>query len=293
MPVFRVDKNRNYTVMSNHHLQNIALSLKAKGLLSQMLSLPETWDYTLFGLTKINNDGVDGIRAAVNELERQGYLTRRRIRNDKGQLTVTEYTILEHPVSETPVLENPMLDKPTLENPTQAKPTLGNPTQLNTKGLKTNPVSPKEKNTHAENINPSIYPAMPDGSYRLPLKEIDRMDEMDSYRELIMDNIEYDIMADRYRKDRMDEIVEVMLDAICSKRDYIRIGGDEYPVEVVKSRLLKLTSSHVEYVFDCIDKNTTKVHNIKAYLLTTLYNAPATIDHYYTTLVNHDMYGSL
>lgn len=283
MPVFRVDKNKNYTVMSNHHLQNNSLTLKAKGLLSLMLSLPDTWDYTLFGLTKINDDGIDGIRAAVNELERHGYLNRRRVRNDKGQLTETEYTILEHPASEKPTLEKPMLENPILEKPTQEKPTLGNPMQLNT-----NPVIPKEKNTHAENINPSIYPAAPDESDQLPRKEIDRMDV---YRELIMDNLEYDIMCERYSKDRIDEIVELMLETVCVNRKTIRIGGDDYPAEVVKSRLLKLNSSHVEYVFDCIDKNTTKVHNIKSYLLTTLYNAPATIDHYYTTLVNHDLYG--
>ncbi len=218
----------------------------------------------------------------MNELKRHGYLTRRRIRNDKGQLTETEYTILEHPASEKPTLEKPILDKPT-----QEKPTLGNPMQLNT-----NPAIPKEKNTHAESINPSIYQAIhglaaPD-TYE---KEMDGMDAIDAYRELIMDNLEYDIMCERYSKERMDEIVELILEIVCVKRKYIRIGGEDYPAEVVKNRLLKLNSSHVEYVFDCIDQNTTKVHNIKSYLLTTLYNAPATIDHYYTTLVNHDLYG--
>lgn len=112
------------------------------------------------------------------------------------------------------------------------------------------------------------------------------------YRELIMENVEYDCLVPQYGRERMDEVVELLLETVCSKRDYIRIAGDEYPREVVKSRLLKLTSSHIEYAFDCIDKNTTKVRNVKAYLLTTLYNAPATMDTYYRAEVNHDLYGS-
>ena len=115
---------------------------------------------------------------------------------------------------------------------------------------------------------------------------------MDStYRDLIMENVEYDILAERYGTERMDEAVELMLETILSKRDRIRIAGDDFPREVVKSRLLKITPCHLEYVFDCIDKNTTKVRNVKAYLLTALYNAPATMDTYYRVEVNHDLYG--
>lgn len=118
------------------------------------------------------------------------------------------------------------------------------------------------------------------------------MDGMDrAYRELIRDNIEYDCLLQQYGRDRMDELVELILETALSKREYIRIARDDYPREVVKSRMLKLSSSHVEYVFDCLDKNTTKVRNIKAYLLTALYNAPATIDSYYRAEVQHDLYG--
>ena len=92
-------------------------------------------------------------------------------------------------------------------------------------------------------------------------------------------------------RERMDEAVELMLEVILSKRPYIRIAGDDFPREVVKGRFLKINSSHLEYVFDCIDRNTTKVGNIKAYLLAALYNAPATMDSYYRAEVNHDLYG--
>lgn len=90
----------------------------------------------------------------------------------------------------------------------------------------------------------------------------------------------------------LNELVELMVDTVCSRREMIRIAGDDYPAEVVKSRFLKLNSSHIEYVLDRMRDNTTYVRNIKKYLLAALYNAPATIDSYYASLVNHDLYGS-
>ena len=141
MAVFRVERNTGYTVMSNHHLRNKELSLKAKGLLSQMLSLPEDWDYTLAGLSHINREKIDAIREAVKELEKAGYIVRSRERDEKGRLRGADYVIYEQPqprepeaatsdeqppISDLPTLENPTLDNPTLEKPTQE-----NPTQLN------------------------------------------------------------------------------------------------------------------------------------------------------------------
>ena len=120
------------------------------------------------------------------------------------------------------------------------------------------------------------------------------MRERESYRELILENIEYDYLCrdDRLDRDMLNELVELMVDTVCSRRETIRIAGDDYPAEVVKSRFLKLNSSHIEYVLDRMRENTTYVRNIKKYLLAALYNAPATIDSYYASLVNHDLYGS-
>ena len=147
MAVFRVERNTGYTVMSNHHLRNKELSLKAKGLLSQMLSLPEDWDYTLAGLSYINRESIDAIRTAVWELEKAGYITRRQGRDEKGKMTAIEYTIYEQPqppALDCPVLENPTADNPILENPTPDNPTSENPMQLNKDIQKTN-LSKKEK----------------------------------------------------------------------------------------------------------------------------------------------------
>ena len=120
------------------------------------------------------------------------------------------------------------------------------------------------------------------------------MQERENYRELILENIEYDILVqnERMDRDRLNELVELMVDTVCSRREMIRIAGDDYPAEVVKSRFLKLNSSHIEYVLDRMRENTTYVRNIKKYLLAALYNAPVTTDSYYTSLVSHDLYGS-
>jgi hypothetical protein len=129
MTVFRIEKTQNYTVMSNHHLRNKTLTLKAKGLLSQMLSLPEEWDYTLAGLAAINRERIDAIRTAIWELERAGYVIRKQGRDAKGKMVAIEYVIYEQPHSD-PEPSCPALDFPTPDNPTTDKPTAGNPMQL-------------------------------------------------------------------------------------------------------------------------------------------------------------------
>ena len=289
MAVFRVEKTKDFTIMSNHHLRNTELSLKAKGLLSLMLSLPEDWDYTTKGLAHICKDGVDSITTALKELERHGYLTRQRLRYDNGQLGDIEYTIHEQPVSTentglSPKRENPRQVKPEQAKPKQAEPEQENPAQLNTNPLKTKK-SKKDKSI----TYPSISPAEPEAANRTD--GMDRIELIEAYREIIKENIEYDLLVLRYGRERLDEALELMLEVILSKRPYIRIAGDDFPREIVKSRFLKINSGHLEYVFDCIDKNTTKVGNIKAYLLAALYNAPATMDSYYRAEVNHDLYG--
>ena len=120
------------------------------------------------------------------------------------------------------------------------------------------------------------------------------MRKRESYRALILENIEYAVLSQNVQldKDRLDELVELMVDTVCSNREMIRVAGDDYPAEVVRSRFLKLNASHIEYVLDRMRENTTYVRNIKKYLLAALCNAPVTMDSYYTSLVSHDLYGS-
>ena len=300
MAVFRVERNRGYTVMSNHHLRNRDLTLKAKGLLSQMLSLPDNWDYTLAGLSRINREKIDAIREAVRELEKAGYIVRSRERDKKGRLRGADYIIYEQPqppVLGLPTLENPTLDNPTLEKPTQEKPTLENPTQLNKDILSKEQSITDLSSTDSipfHSLNPLPFAhgeaATPPERKRTEAKS---NSAVEIYREIIKDNIEYDHLIQNCKidKDRLDEIVDLMLETVCTARKTIRIAGDDYPAELVKSKFLKLNSSHIEFVLDCMRENTTKVRNIKQYLKAVLFNAPSTIDSYYTALVNHDLYG--
>ena len=156
MAVFRVEKNKGYTVMSNHHLRNKELTLKAKGLLSQMLSLPENWDYTLAGLSHINKESIDAIRTAVLELEKAGYIKRSQGRDKKGKMTAITYTIYEQPQS--PVLENPTSDNPTLEKPKTDNPTSDNPMQLN-KDIQKTDLSRKEE-INKDGLNTDSIPIL-------------------------------------------------------------------------------------------------------------------------------------
>lgn len=281
MAVFRIEKTRDYTVMANHHLRNTELSLKAKGLLSLMLSLPEEWDYTTKGLARICKDGVDSICAGVRELEDHGYVVRERIRNPNGQLGAIEYTILEQPRTSEPKRE-----KPERGNPVQANPVLGKPEQENPAQLNTYRTNKEESNTLS--INP--YPI---NSYPInPVTDQMGIDRMDIYREIIKENIEYDTMKDNFPYDyeRLDEIVELMAETLASKKATFCIAGDTYPASTVKFKLLRINSLHIQYVFECLNKNTTEVRNIKKYLLATLFNAPSTMGSYYKARVNRDMY---
>ncbi|MBQ8599586.1 MAG: helix-turn-helix domain-containing protein, partial [Oscillospiraceae bacterium] len=291
MAVFRIEKTRDYTVMSNHHLRNTELSLKAKGLLSMMLSLPEEWNYTTRGLASICKEGTESIGTALKELERTGYIVRNRLRDSKGKITDVEYVIYEtphKPDTDSPSAGTPGTGNPHPGNPDMDNPGLENPAQLNI-DISSNYLS----NTDSSSIDISnpiqSNPPTPAGARM----GTDGMGTREIYREIILENIDYEILCQDPKMDReqLDEIAELIVDTVCTARKTVRISGDDFPAEVVKSRFLKLNSSHVQYVMDCMKDNTTYVRNIKKYLLAALYNAPSTISNYYSALVQHDMYG--
>ena len=353
MAIFRVEKTKDYTVMANHHLRNRKLSLKSKGLLSQMLSLPENWDFTLKGLAMINRESIDSIREAVRELEQAGYIARTRERNDKGHLKGTDYTIFERPqfeseggdvsasacgpdnrqhcvdipgqhlpkpTSEKPTLENPILDDPTLgkptqEDPTQEKPTLGYPTLGNPTQLSTYPSSTESSMTEPSStdlsttdkqiltpsypINPSC-PAYQHNPFPDPPSQIkpsqhrqtgwdgDGYENPTALRDMVNRNIEYDYIARRHPREQIDEIVDIIVETLCSRRVLLTVAGDDYPAALVKDKLIRLTSAHIEYVIECMGQNTSFIRNIRKYILAALFNASSTIDSYYSAMVRHD-----
>lgn len=282
MSVFRIEKNKNYTVMSNHHLRDNVLSLKAKGLLSQMLSLPENWDYTLAGLSRINKESIGAIRTAVWELEKAGYITRRQGRDSKGKMTAIEYTIYEHPqpmasppTSDSPILENPLSKNPTTDKSTSEIPTSENSTQLN-----------KDK-TNKEKLNTDLikYPS---------INQTEQPDWIDRYNkntEHIKNNIDYGSLVLIYDKAVIDEIVSVMAEVLTIDTPYYTIEKKEYPTELVRQRFLKIDYGKLDAFLLEFSRRTEKIYNTKAYLITSLFNIPATADTNLSNMVRHDLYG--
>lgn len=403
MAVIRVEKRKGYTIMSNYHLRDKNLSLKAKGLLSIMLSLPDEWHYNVRGLAAICKEGVTSISSTLKELEQWGYM-RRHQPNTGGKFGEIEYIIYEtpqkalagggdrkspkdnvddnydsserlqvgksspdgdpssepasegfhalhgsadtlsaiadkqsgnsgrllppdssiSPARQEPCARPPYTDlsytgSPCTENPYTVSPDTGYPYAETS--CTQNPDSNKRKSsgkTDRKNMDQSNYPSINQVAdadlqkmrasqpvYQDTMEDAIDMDdqrflqkigaqklsnEFDTYQKLVEENIEFDYLIQRYERDAdtIRGIVDIMVEAICSSAPVIRIGGQDFPQSVVKSRLLKLKSDHIEYVMTCLSENTTKIRNIKSYLLTTLYNAPSTIDAFYQNWVQSD-----
>ena len=268
MSVFRVERTHDYTVMSNHHLKNRALSLKAKGLLSLMLSLPDDWDYTLQGLAHISLEKVDAIRKAITELENEGYITRTRERDEQGRLRGTEYIIREQPISEKPtlekpmlekpmlekpmlekpmlekpMLEKPMLEKPTLDKPTQVKPTLENPTQLN-------------KNIYNKNKS-SMYEEIPQSNQS---KEETELTE-------ILQNCEL-----KSFESKTAQMLESAVRVLYYKQS-IKLSGAVLPQAEIRNLLRRVNRDTLIDAVEVLRHNENEVQNPQGYLYSVILNA--------------------
>ncbi len=282
MAVFRVEKTKDYTVISNHHLRDTNLSLKAKGLLSLMLSLPETWNYTLTGLAQICKEGVDSIRSGIKELEEQGYIERHRIRNEKGQLTEAEYIIRE-------CLATPSeADKPTLEAPVQSTPMFGAPTLENPTLDRTTQLNIDITNIDESNTDSIKYPSI---NQKAQSKDDDRwIDKYNQNIALIKNNIDYDALVYSYDKSMLDEIVAVMAEVLTVDAPYYTIENKQYPTELVRARFLEIDYDKLEAFLLEFTRRSDEIRNIKAYLISALFNVPATADINLANMVRSDMY---
>lgn len=260
MSVHRSDKsNGNYTVLSNHHLRDTRLSLKAKGLLSLMLSLPVDWDFSAKGLAAHCHEGRDSVESGLKELEAEGYLVRERIRSSDGRFSHIQYEIYENSIKAYREPNRPKRKKPKQVDSRQADPGWKNQAELNT----------DKQNTELTN---------------------DKIDKNGPYlsRERIKDQIDYDNLIQEYEVDRIDNLVELMLEVVISKSPYCVIAKEKLPREVARERLGKVNSDHIEYVLQELEKTTAKVSNVKAYVLAALFNAPVNMDLHDRLEVNHD-----
>ncbi len=278
MPVFRIERTHDYTVMSNHHLKNPQLTLKAKGLLSMMLSFPDEWNYSERGLAAICKEGVDAIHSAIKELEKAGYMERHQLRGKGGRIIDTEYVIYEKP--HAPDTTPPDTDNPDMGSPDAAQPEPDNPGELNTQIPNT-----KKTNTQVSSTQSFSPPT--------PSWEDDGRTDGSAQLFEIRERIDYELLCRQFRQEQVDELVELMLEVEMSRSKTIRLGqNNEFPTAYVQGRFAKITHEHLEKVLDAINENTAAVRNTKAYLLAALFNAVSTIDNHYTMLVNHDFYGS-
>ena len=290
MAKFRVNKTSDFTVMSNYHLRDRELSLKAKGLQSLMLSLPENWDYTTKGLAHICKDGIDAISSALKELEQQGYLTRERVRLSNGRLGDIEYTIHEQPEQpENPdmVSNSPKRENPRQVNPRQVKPVQENPEQENPAQLNINKLNNKILNTHSiknQSINPSILPGT-DNHAHARESAGDGLTDGQTERERIKNQIEYELLPNRgltpWQLRQADELLELMVEVALTQSTSIQIGQATYPADYVKERFAKLRCEHIEQVLIGLSENEGRVTNVRGYLLASLFNATATLESAY------------
>lgn len=323
--VFRVEKNKNYTTISNHHLQDRNLSLKAKGLLTLILSLPPDWDMTLKGLVSLSGDGVDSVRSGIQELEKAGYLRRSRSRNNLGQLLCTEYTIYEHAVTENVASETEIDDNLNIiynEESHVGKSNVDKNSHVGKSDVDKNTTEKIENsqigfsnigkpyigksntikylnNKDTNNINNYPYQSTYSSKLCREPKEnsIDEMEkaqtlyeERKAYEEIIKQNISYDLLTEQKEisRDFLDLCIQVMVDAVTSNKPYIKIKGQDIPKEAVKSVLLKLDDENISYVDMCLSESKTAIKNMQSYILTALYCSQHGGDTYFNQLVKHD-----
>nr|WP_290461172.1 DUF6017 domain-containing protein [Acutalibacter muris] len=300
MAVFRVERTKDYTVMSNHHLKNMNLSLKAKGLLSMMLSLPDSWNYTTRGLAAICKEGVDAIRSAIQELEGAGYIVRRLLRGGNGRITDTEYVIYEQPQgpdTAPPEPERPDTRPPQAGGPDMSQPDTGNsyaagscaaePDSNKAAQLNTNSSIKNQSNTQRTNTH-SIHPPL-DGRADAGMSEGICAEDILAMREQIQDQIDYDYLVKWEDPKQIDELVELMLEVELATDPAISIGrGKQYPTALVRERFRLITSDHIVGVQDSLRENRTQVRNPKAYLLAALFNAPTSTSSQTAMQVNCD-----
>ena len=270
MPILKNKTQGKYVNVYKGIAMDRSLSLRDRGMMLTLLSLPDNWEFTIAGLGKILPDGKAAIHASLKSLQNAGYLSKNQSRNDKG---IFGENIIE--VYETP--NTPFPDFRQTDNPVTEKPVPDYQPQLNN-----NKVINQETNINVS-TNHSIYQDL----------EMDVMDSMETYMDIVKRNIEYECLLENnpYKKDVIEEILNLIVETLSVKRKTLRIAGAEYPYELVRDKFLRLEMGHIQYVLDCMNKNATKIRNIKNYVLTALYNALNTIGNYYQSEVKHDMCG--
>ena len=314
MTKYTIKNEKDFVQIPNSILTSPDISLKAKGILALMLSLPDNWKFSIEGIASKCKESKECISNAIKELESAGYVKRTMKHGDDGKITGMEYEIFEEPYTvveaeerneekpcedkhctanpsvekpfkEEPSEEKTLTDKPSTENPSMDLPVKGKPSEENPWGNNTIINKKENNNILFNNIQSNPISSKNKISFN--------MSEIELTRFTVEENIDYDILVERFpnREAMIDEIVDLMVEVLCSNREFITIASDTHPIEQVKERFESIDSGHIEYILECLDKTTTDIRNIKQYLLSVIFNAPQTMDNYYTAAVKHDLYG--
>ena len=287
MPVIRIEKTANYTVISNYPLRDSRLSLKACALLCKMLCNTDTWDYSITGMAAMCKDGKSAVSSAMKELEQYGYLVRKQHRNEKGQIVDTDYIIYESPELNVEYMQKQAeisaepeffsaSEEPPAENPFPEDTEPENDAQINTI-----PTTTEKINTDAIISYPSFTQQNTEDVP--PPRDVMGYDEA---CEKIRENIEYDILCERFPKERLDEIVDITVEIVSIPRAFIRVGDDSYPYALAKDRVLRLEAEHIIYILESLDSITHKIHYVKPYLTQAILHAVVSKETHDKNVVN-------
>lgn len=297
MPVIkRFGTESGYTVIENECLHDLSLDIAERGLLVTMLSLPEGWEFSGIGLTSILPCGKSKVYSTLKKLEDAGYLRRTRITDGKGRIVDWRYDICGRPIfrktedeitKKEPLTDFREVDKNANKNPLTDFQDLENrdlenwkvaKDKLNNNKINNNPINQSSKDNN--NINNNTYRCA-------EMDSIDKIDKKEIKAE-IQKQLNYEQLISKHadNKKQINSIVNILADVISSRSKNIRIAGENKPLEEVIQRFKELTDKHIAYVLECLNKNSNKPRNIKAYLLTSLFNAPSTIDCYYARDAN-------
>ena len=309
--IMKVGEIKDYTIVDNSCLRDVNLDIAERGLLITMLSLPDNWDFNGRGLSSILPCGKTKIYSALKKLESAGYLMRKRIYKD-GRVADWEYYICgkaifldntEDVQQETVETDSTEQDRPADEVNNCDTDITDNSAPISSLVLENQEINEEKQEMPDDNkINNNkisknkIYKNQ---SINHTAYEVDRpidvsAEDYEKYKELIKKNIDYDSFA--YSSSdtdlqEIDEIIELMTETVAINNKPVKINGTLIPAEIVKSRFLKINHGDIDYLLFALSRNTTKVKNIRAYLIAAIYNAKTTQSNYYGAEVRHDLYG--
>ena len=297
MPVCRIMKENNYTRVSNHYLRDNSLSFKAKGLLTLMLSLPEDWDYTIAGLAQFTADGRVSIANTIRELEECGYIRRNQTRGENGAFAQNEYWIYEVPqTGEPPCAEN--VETADLDEEISENEASGNNEPL-TENISTaiNDLSVSQPNLPIPLTDLPSTDIMLTGNCTQQIKELQKTEKPNLIRYDLMraraaDRVEYVVLRQEFPKERLDELIDLIVEMESCQSETMLISGAVYPRDLVISRMRSLNAECIRYVLDCLREVKPQIKNIKKYLMASLFNAPATMESYIESRVAGKVFGT-